>query len=349
MAHIDRSTTLIRPDHFTVANEDPSHQFKYWKEVTSPLLDVERPFAAGSPESKSPFLLEAKGYNLGKFHFLTSQTGAQLFNHDERHIHQHSADQWTFQYRRKGTLVSRSGERVMQSPAGAISFMSLAYPYSGSTDEAASIHIFLDRESLPHLANRLDRANHMLVGGAIGGLFRDFLTSLEAHLPSLVLSDVPTLDVSLMALVHSLLAQTPRYSLDEHSLIAATLFERSRDYIDANLASPSLSADAIAGVLGVSLRQLYYIFEKQGGIANYIRNRRLIACHKAIASATDLRAIHEIAEHFGLPNRALFSRQFRAQFGYSPREARDVKLLEYMSGAAKPKTFAQWLNQAPSM
>jgi transcriptional regulator GlxA family with amidase domain len=72
-----------------------------------------------------------------------------------------------------------------------------------------------------------------------------------------------------------------------------------------------------------SRRKLYHLFERYGGVAHYIRSRRLAACHAAIVDPLETRQIYTIAYDHGFTDPAVFSRLFRAEFGYSPSEARN--------------------------
>jgi AraC-like DNA-binding protein len=65
------------------------------------------------------------------------------------------------------------------------------------------------------------------------------------------------------------------------------------------------------------------MFEPLGGIASYIRERRMFRCLAEITSPTHThRSIADLAYSWGFGNEAAFSRAFRRMFGMSPREAR---------------------------
>lgn len=346
MSKIDRKKTLIRQEFFTLRGKSRELQLEDWHNVNSSLgLEVHRPSSADGTQSKIPVMLDAVRYDLGNFQFTGVQFDERVFRRAEPRTGKHWQDPWALLYRKRGSLVSQSGHRVMQSSAGSLAFKSYAYSYSGSADNTETLHITLPRENFPKLADRLDRINHTIIEGVIGKLLSQFMLSLESCLPTLTLSEVPVVNESLMALVHSLLTDTPQYSLQDHEVISACLFERARKYIEVNIASPTLSPETVANDLGVSPRQLYYIFEAQGGIAKYIRSLRLAACYRAISDPAELRPIHEIAERFGLGNRTQFSRQFRSQYGHSPSEVREAKLLAYVSRIWAPTTFEEWLGQ----
>lgn len=345
MVEIDRRNTPIRQDRFTLPGNDPSFKFEGWGDLTSSGLEIKRQVSGGLPQSKNPFLIDAVRYDLGNVQFADVKIGARQFRRTEQHLGKYWLDPWVLLFRKKGSLTSQSGDRVMKSSAGSLSFESYAYAFSGSADDTDTLVISVPRENFPQLADRLDRINHTLIKGVAGTLLSQFMLSLESYLPTMVLNDIPVVNESLSVLVRSLLMEASQYSMDEHPAIAASLFDRARKYIEVNIASPSLSPEAIARDLGVSQRTLYYIFETQGGVVNYIRNRRLAACYSVIANPAEVRPIHEIAEQFGLTNRAQFSRQFRSQYGHSPNEVREAKLLEYVSRKWAPRTFEEWIKQ----
>jgi AraC-like DNA-binding protein len=81
----------------------------------------------------------------------------------------------------------------------------------------------------------------------------------------------------------------------------------------------------------ISRAHLYRVLALDGGVAGSIRNRRLDAAYREIASGREAsRSITEIAFHFGFSNSSQFARAFRERFSVSPTEARDDReLLRY--------------------
>jgi AraC-like DNA-binding protein len=91
------------------------------------------------------------------------------------------------------------------------------------------------------------------------------------------------------------------------------------------------------------------MFESLGGLAGYIRERRMFRCLAEITSPTHAhRSIADLAYSWGFGNEAAFSRAFRRMFGMSPREARSEGTLAQIavqrsrSGADGP-IVAQWI------
>ena len=105
--------------------------------------------------------------------------------------------------------------------------------------------------------------------------------------------------------------------------IEAALFERARAYIQAHLSSPDLGPEILLKELSVSRSNLYRAFEHVGGVAHYVQHSRLLAARAVLSSQKD-RRIQDIAYNYGFRSAADFTRAFRREFGFSPRDAREI-------------------------
>jgi AraC-like DNA-binding protein len=93
-------------------------------------------------------------------------------------------------------------------------------------------------------------------------------------------------------------------------------------FIDANLASQALEPDMIAGHFAMSRATLYRMFEPLGGVAGFIRERRLSrAMADLTAAGSPTRSVAAAGRKAGYPDAASFSRAFKAMFGMPPAEA----------------------------
>ena len=96
-----------------------------------------------------------------------------------------------------------------------------------------------------------------------------------------------------------------------------------RRLIEKNLTNPALGVDWISGKVGLSRTKLYELFEPLGGVAKYIRERKL---RQALIMLTDKAAAHystyDIALVSGYANDAAFVRAFRARYGVTPGDVR---------------------------
>ena len=123
-----------------------------------------------------------------------------------------------------------------------------------------------------------------------------------------------------------------------------TRTSRVLKFIESNLTSSELEPDRIAGQFGLSRASLYRLFEPLGGVASYIRVRRLERARAELtAKGSSSRSIALVGRKFGYPDAASFSRAFRAQFGLSPMQmvkaqAAPAAALPAASMPAWPKT-----------
>jgi AraC-like DNA-binding protein len=128
-------------------------------------------------------------------------------------------------------------------------------------------------------------------------------------------------------------------------------FVTIRRFIDRNLTSPDLGTKKVAVSFGLSRASLYRLFEPVGGLAGYIRKRRLERAYQEI-TAPDLanRRIGPIAYRLGFKNISAFSRAFRSAYGVSPMEARENALkgvsdAPLQAEAGEGKSLGRWLMQ----
>ncbi len=210
--------------------------------------------------------------------------------------------------------------------------------YKGRVSNNRSLSIFLPKDRLPGLEFLLERvargerlaSNNLLLGS--------YLRSLGHVLPMVMQSNASEVADATMAMICSSLSYDAK--LVDTILPSAMIerYEKAKIYIDKNLNSSSLTIDNLASFLCVSRRQLYKLFEDQGGVHRYISNRRLCACFLTILRSSEKAKVAEVAEKFGFTNLARFRAAFKSQFGCTPTELQKMGLMR--SG---PTTFELWL------
>jgi AraC-like DNA-binding protein len=108
--------------------------------------------------------------------------------------------------------------------------------------------------------------------------------------------------------------------------IQATLQLRIVEYVQKNLGDPGLTATHIATAHNISVRQLYKVCAAGGlSLGTWIREQRLEACRRDLSRQTArLSPIAAVARRWGFADASSFGRSFRAAYGVSPREWRDL-------------------------
>ena len=112
------------------------------------------------------------------------------------------------------------------------------------------------------------------------------------------------------------------------SVVAAPLesFGSIARFIEANLASRELRIEEITRTFGLSRASLYRLFEPVGGVASYIRTRRLVRARKELtAPGLQDHRIGPIAYRAGFQSIPAFNRAFREAYGKTPGSARKAE------------------------
>ncbi|MCO7228130.1 AraC family transcriptional regulator [Halomonas sp. CnH100-B] len=120
-------------------------------------------------------------------------------------------------------------------------------------------------------------------------------------------------------------------------------------YIERHLHDRSLSPLALSQRFGLARASLYRLFEPMGGVAGYIRKRRLIRARRYLLEPRyrHLR-ISQVADQCGL-EAASFSRLFVQAFGLPPRQVRELclsaKTLPFEEEADIQRAHLGWFRQ----
>ena len=100
-------------------------------------------------------------------------------------------------------------------------------------------------------------------------------------------------------------------------------FEKIVRLIDDHIQSEALRPEWLANETGMSVRSLYRMFADKGlVVAQYIKNRRLDLCARALRHAATDEKLAGIGFNWGFTDHSHFSTAFRQRFGVSPGEYR---------------------------
>jgi AraC-like DNA-binding protein len=96
---------------------------------------------------------------------------------------------------------------------------------------------------------------------------------------------------------------------------------RVRAYVDAYLSSTCMDTSDLQRHFRISRRLLYRLFDDAGGVARYIRERRLEAAYEHIMRNPRC-SLTRLLYDVGFNSDRQFQRAFRARYGMSPLELR---------------------------
>jgi AraC-like DNA-binding protein len=116
--------------------------------------------------------------------------------------------------------------------------------------------------------------------------------------------------------------------LDSTTLLRESMHEtlslRIMEFVRAHLGDPDLSATVIASEHHISVRHLYGLLAARGiSLGTWIRTERLQRCHAELArNDPGGPTVAAIARRWGFTDASSFGRQFRAEYGMTPRDWR---------------------------
>ncbi len=339
-AKIATDTSPIRENRFSTLVKKPPDQFAYWKNSLCSIFDVK----AASAQKKG-YRAIVRAHDLGPIQIASLRFDGMRYQRTPEHIRRSHLDHWQLVLRRSGYEYNRSAGKILRSRKGSLDLRSMSQPCLASSSSGEVISIWMKRDNFHTIAAHLDAACHNPIRGGVKSIFQEFIVSLNRYRSTIAAEDVPVVARSFSALLGAIVRPTLERLEEAATPIAASRLEIAKQFIDANLRSPDLSPEALCRKLNVSRRKLYYLFERSGGVAKFIRERRLMACHSALGSRSDLRLISTIAYDHGFSDPALFSRLFKSHYGYNPRDVRELGLSENVVDPRAPKNFVQWLLQ----
>lgn len=306
---------VLAPLHFETGNLPPSQQFAAWQEYISPLVDVHLPEDVYPSDG---FVARQSVWNLGGMLMTRQSSPAFTYVRLPEKVRLSPFDHWHILFLQSGRSWTEVDGRVAENEPGLVEIRSLGRPFRGrklateSMSLIAPVDLFSDHGGLP------TASNNIVLGGHRARLLTDYVASVEANLPFFTQGDLPGVRERLREMVFEAVTPLVDRNAGTDHVSDLGLMTRARRFITSHIASPDLTADALCKELAISRTRLYELFETSGGVANYIRRRRLLAAHAMLADPADGRKVAEIGEAIGIDSPANFSRAFTQQFGYSP-------------------------------
>lgn len=330
---------MIRGARLSTEDVRRQDQLAAWQGFTAEINDVE---AVGDPSDG--FRGSMDMYDLGALQVVALDMDPLIYRHTNDHLRKSGIDHWWLTVVRQGRFVSQVEDRCLDATAGSVLLRSWVSPFSGELEKVSCTSFFMNRDDFGDISDQLDKASHRFVSGPMAPLLRDFLISVQSHLTALNPSDVAGVNEAFRTLLKAAILGNKDALEAAREPIDATRFEQARRFISNNLRSPALTADTLSDHLGMSRRYLYYLFERYGGVAKYIQNRRLAACYNRLRTTTDNGAIGAVAYEFGYTNLSSFYRQFSARYGFRPGEVRSAWLSGRRHDATEIRSFADWIS-----
>ena len=338
---------------FESCNVRPAERLDYWQSILSNV------FTLGFPEGMSAATSEARsemwllgGMLLGRRacspHVLQRSARAirsDQIDHYKVHLCVDTAGATHFETGRR-----EAAKRYIDIGIGECVMTDMACPELVSVARGSTLNVIVPRDSLDALLGHPVDLHGVVLRGACSILLADYLRSLSERLPEISPEQLPNVINTTLHLVAASLAPSLNTLALARPAVDTTLRRRIKRFIEAELARADMSADLIAAQFHISRSTLYRLFEPMGGVARYVRERRLLRIHSLLSTAEKRPHLQRLAESHGFRTAAHFSRAFREQFGYAPSELAPRGRVRRVAPAIVAPGFSmeRWLNSLGS-
>ncbi len=299
------------------------HAFDQWRESLAEVLDVSVDKEA-QKHFRARVSLAKAGYGL----LMKTKADEQMMSRSVRHVRRDAVDHFCIALLRSGINDGNYDGVSSRADASSILFV----------DDARASRRHYSRFDALRLLIPRSRLSAELRGTNVHGLTVPVAQAgaalLASHIQGLArrihqLDDVQSeaaIEAAMLLLPGALNAALPPADRDDPAF-DRPMISMIKTHIDQNLYGFAPSPAAISRAFGLSRSSLYRLFESEGGVVRYIINRKLDLGRRLLNRNADEGVfIRTVAHTVGFKSEAHFSRAFKARFGLTPREARQMCL-----------------------
>jgi AraC-like DNA-binding protein len=301
---------------------DARQSFTAWQERMSPVYDIQPPSKQGEERFDASLSRYTVG-NLSFFDFLTDPNLAvrSLGRVSTENIHDVSfsvyLDGQPGQF--LGGKHDRSAPPVRSVPT--ILAMDMDQPCTVRSFHGRILLLFVPRALIetkfPDAASLHGR--QIQATTPLTRLLIAHLVTLNRQIAGLGKQDAHQSLITSVELLAAAFSQQAGLSGDSRAAVRAAVYGQVRRHVEANLHDPDLSPESVLASLHLSRASVYRLFEHEGGLAAYIRSRRLRTAADELVRFPEMK-VQDIASGLGFNSASSFTRAFRRAFDIAPQE-----------------------------
>lgn len=275
-----------------------------------------RLYSRGSDVSRGtgPFLAKVRGWRLDKVLLFERRLSGVVHARRER-IATDGFDHFVLTHVLEGRVrLQAPGPARLLAPGQSI-LLDTRRPMRTEHEQALILTASIARDVVEAALGPAGRLHGQVLAPPDNLVLADFLAALARHGDTLASAALPALGRAFVDILSSVGGDTARAGREDQRRDLSRR-EAVRRFVIPRLADKSLSVEAIAEGAGISRSSLYRLFEKQGGVARFIRLTRLDALRRAI-DARDPNAPDDaaLADRLGFSGPAQMARLFAEAYG----------------------------------
>lgn len=291
-------------------------QFEAWCNWFHPIFDISR-------QPSNGFIATNTVWNLDQLIVSRVIAPSVQVSRTRASIAKAPIDHWAVSCCKVGVNAIQTDKALVEAPPKVPYVWSLGEPsQSVRSDQIYRIQFLLSRDTFQDLAPALDNWRGSVVNTPLGAVLGDYMIALERWLLSIEPEDCARLGEAVRSMIAACLVPTRNRISQASPELNGFRAEKVRQAIRSHLKSPSLNPDALCKMVGISRSSLYRLFEHRGGIVNYIQRQRLQLAYELLSDPLSAQSIRQISEELCFGDVSSFSRAFKREFGFSPRDVR---------------------------
>lgn len=309
---------------FDTRLEPRESQFSLWRDSIGVLFDIQ----ADETDAREGYRAQLDSALVDGTMVTRVQAGQQAFGRNALRACRDGIDGVMFQVFSKGG-VRQLDDSMRLAGAGAITGFDLTRNMQTVNDDFDLVSIIFPRHLVETRLGVSADIHLNTVGrdSAISRLTSGYLVSLQAALRDMSRAEAQTSVQAALDLIVECYEGKTRRAPDHEAADLARLLQ-AKNFIRSRIALRCpVDPHAVQGFLGCSRATLYRHFAPVGGVAGFIRSERLRAALRDLARDSLSKgkiSIGETALRHGFESDTHFSRIFKAEFGMSPRDARQA-------------------------
>ena len=251
-----------------------------------------------------------------------SRITGQRWTRDARMMRSFDPDALTVAITLAGEAHGVMGETAFRSGPGSVHFADLSVGSDHVSTGSRTLVIGVPRATAEQHGLDVRALNGVVLRSGPASLIAPYLLGLRRAAPGIAVEDGPQLGRIVLDLLGVAAAAAGREARPDAAGRRTFQSLAARREIEALLGSPSLTVAGLCRRLGVSRSTLHRLFEAEGGVQAYIRERRLEAARFLLDDPRNAEPIYAIAERLGFSDAAQLSSLFRERFCISPSDYR---------------------------
>ncbi|NML32394.1 helix-turn-helix domain-containing protein [Paraburkholderia sp. G-4-1-8] len=308
--------------HFDTYRDAPRVQLPAWRERVGHLLDVpisRRQLADG-------FRGSIDSYRVGGMAFMDCRTDPITQTRPLARISTDNLRQFVFHVAVDGLFETSTGlypkRDALQTRPGILA-LDLNQPMRMVRGPCHMLALFVPRDMIEAVLPEAESIHGSVIEyqTPLGRMIPAHLAELCRRLPTMNPLEAEQAIRTCALLIAAAFGRQNGLTGNARAAARTAMFASARRYIDANLGLPDLTVDSVLAISQLSRPTLYRLFEPEGGLAAYIRNRRLREAADELCRYPH-KPVIDVAYGWGFNSASDFNRAFRRAYEMSPGDFR---------------------------